>query len=181
MRPAASASLKRLHTTRPWERSNSAPINESAARSRIVRGAPRAGPTTWMITYSSANGTAMKTAISPRRGTLSTLLPCIHAHRRGRRRGPDQRDRPRARARLRRAGAGLRDRGRGRGGVRHLHPHLARLPNRPAGDRADGGVRGGARRRLAGVSEDGLRAALDARDDERGREVRPWLLRLDLA
>ena len=60
-------------------------------------------------------------------------------------RGALQRHRPRARARLRRAGPGLRRRDRRRRRRRHLHAHDARVPDRTAGLRADGGVRRRAR------------------------------------
>ena len=62
-RPALSASLKRRHATRPWERISSEPSTESAIRIAIVHQTPMAWPT-WMITASSAIGTRMKSATS---------------------------------------------------------------------------------------------------------------------
>ena len=66
--PSVRAALKRRQTERPCERSSTAPSTESAASSRIVQTGPMASPT-FRITYSSANGTTMKSAISARRGT----------------------------------------------------------------------------------------------------------------
>ena len=70
-----------------------------------------------------------------RPGLSSSRMPSVE--RRCRRRGALERHRPRARARLRRARPDLRRRDRRRHGERHLHPDDARLPDRPAGLRAD--------------------------------------------
>ena len=56
------------------------------------------------------------------------------------------------------------------------HAHVARVPDRAAGRRADRGIRGGARRRGRRALEDDLHARLDAGHDERGSEVRTGLL-----
>ena len=55
------------------------------------------------------------------------------------------------------------------------------VPDRPAGHRADRGVRRRARRRRRGDLVDDLHAAVDAGEDERGREVRARLLSRPLA
>ena len=65
--PAASVSLKRRQTARPWARSSIHPSTESAASRAIVGTTPMASPTL-RITYSSASGTTMKSASSASSG-----------------------------------------------------------------------------------------------------------------
>ena len=67
--PSASAVLKRRHTDRPCERSSSAPSSGIGRQEQDRRHAtPMASPT-FRITYSSASGSTMKSAIRASRGT----------------------------------------------------------------------------------------------------------------
>jgi hypothetical protein len=63
IRPACIVSWKRRHTARPCERMSHAPSNESATSSASVGRVPIRSPT-FRITYSSAIGMRMKSAMS---------------------------------------------------------------------------------------------------------------------
>ncbi len=65
IRPSDIAALKRPQACPPCLRSSQAPSRLSKSSSAIVGNAPMALPT-WMITYSSASGSRMKTANSRR-------------------------------------------------------------------------------------------------------------------
>ena len=78
--PSASVSLKRRQTARPCARSSSAPSTESAARSRMVHTAPIASPT-FRITYSSASGTTMNSAMQGQERHALTLLSSVPCQR----------------------------------------------------------------------------------------------------